>query len=468
MLELSATQTNTPRHTFPLSTTKSLLAMMALMHIAGPAEGRRMDNMSVKRGTFRLCVLMVGFWVVSSAARADAVLDWNTIAVNTTVANKQSPFAQGRTVAIVQLAVFEAVNAIKGDYKPYLGITEPSSASAEAAAIEAAFKVLFDYFPDPATQAALLADRASSLGAIPDGQAKIDGVQAGDDAAAAMTILRAHDGSSPPLTYQPGPPVPGQWQATSSCPKNANGIQVGIAFNWQFITPFGISSASDYLLGPPPALTSKAYTRAYNEVVTVGAIDSMVRSQDRANVALFFAVTSPTQAMNQAAREVAQEKGGSLSENARALALMNMAISDSLVASFYNKYHYIFWRPETAIHGGDIDGNPKTEADPDWAPFIATPCFPSYPSNHGSATNAAAEVLRRLYGKAAHAITLTNPATTIVLQYDSFKEITDDISDARVYGGIHFRTDQEAGADLGRAIGTAVFKNNLRPAHDHD
>jgi membrane-associated phospholipid phosphatase len=442
---------------------------MALMHIAGLAEGGRMENMNVRRGTFRLCVLMLSLWLVSAAARADAVLDWNTIAVKTAVDNKQNPFAQARTVAIVQLAVFEAVNGITGDYKPYLGINEPSSASAEAASIEAAYRVLSDYFPDLATQAALLADRTSSLASIPDDQAKIDGIQAGDDAAAAITALRAHDGSSPPLTKQPGPPVPGEWQATSSCPKNANGIQVGIAFNWQFITPFGISSASDYLLRPPPPLTSEAYAKAYNEVMTVGAIDSTARPQDRSDVALFFAATSPTQAFNQAARLVAEEKGGSLSENARALALMNMAISDSLVASFYNKYHYNFWRPETAIRGGDIDSNRKTGADPDWAPFVTTPCFPSYPSNHGSASSAAAEVLRRLYGEAAHSITLTNPAVpTIALQYDSFKEITDDISDARVYGGIHFRTDQEAGADLGRAIGRAVYRNNLRPAHDVD
>ena len=108
----------------------------------------------------------------------------------------------------------------------------------------------------------------------------------------------------------------------------------------------------------------------------------------------------------------------SLSENARALALINMAINDSLVASFFNKYHYNFWRPETAIHAGDTDGNPKTDADPNWVPFIATPCFPSYPSNHGSAANAAAEVMRRLYGEAGHSITLSNPAVpTIVLQY---------------------------------------------------
>ena len=166
-------------------------------------------------------------------------------------------------------------------------------------------------------------------------------------------------------------------------------------------------------------------------------------------------------------RQVAQQQQRSLSENARALALLNMAINDSLVASFFNKYHYNFWRPETAIRAGDTDGNRKTEADPNFLPFILTPCFPSYPSNHGSGTNAAAEVMRRLYGEAGHSITVSNPAVpTIVLQYTSFGQITDDISDARVYGGIHFRTDQVAGARLGRAVGTAVYKNNLRAVND--
>jgi membrane-associated phospholipid phosphatase len=248
-----------------------------------------------------------------------------------------------------------------------------------------------------------------------------------------------------------------------------NGIAVGIAFQWQNVTPFGISSATDFLLGPPPALTSNQYAEVYNEVMTLGSIDSTDRPQDRANVALFFAATSPTQAFNQAAQQVALEQGSSLSENARTLALINMAMNDSLVASFLNKYHYNFWRPETAIQAGDTDGNPKTVGDPNWVPFIVTPCFPSYPSNHGSAGNGAAEVLRRLYGEAGHSITLTNPAVpTIVLQYTSFKQITDDISDARVYGGIHFPSDQKAGADLGRAVGTSVFKNNLRPVHDDD
>lgn len=412
------------------------------------------------------CVGMLSL-LTPRIASADAVLDWNAIAVNTAAANKQNPFAQGRTAAIVQLAVFEAVNSITHEYQPYLGtVHAPRGASAQAAAIEAAYKVLSTYFP--ASLATLTADRTASLASIPNDQAKTDGIATGDAAAADMILLRASDGATPAQFKIPGPAVPGDWQATASCPI-VNGVAQGIAFQWQYVVPFGIERASDFLLDPPPALASEAYARAYNEVMTVGAINSTERPQDRANVALFFAAASPTQAFNQAARQVAEQRGGSLTENARALALMNMAINDALVASFFNKYRYNFWRPETAIHGGNTDGNRKTQADPSWAPFITTPCFPSYPSNHGSAANAAAEILRRIYGEAGHAMMLTNAAVpTIVLQYTSFREICDDISDARVYGGIHFRTDQEAGADLGRAIGAAVYRHNLRRTHDDD
>ena len=428
---------------------------------------KKMDGRTTKRTFGLLCVLVVSLSFGSAVASADVVLDWNVIAVDTAVANHQSPFDQARYAAIVQLAVFEAVNSITRDYQPYLGtIVAPSGASPDAAAIEAAYRVLRTYFPGSAPT--LDADLATSMASIPDGQAKIDGIATGDAAALAMIALRANDHSSPPQFKIPGPPVPGEWQATSSCPI-VNGVAVGIAFQWQFITPFGIPSVKAFFLVPPPALTSNQYAKTYNEVMTVGSLTSTERPPDRANVALFYAADSPTQAFNQAARQVAVEKGDTLSRNARALALVNMAISDSLVASFFNKYHYNFWRPETAIHEGDTDGNPKTDADPNYAPFIVTPCFPSYPSNHGSAGNGAAEVLRRLYGEAGHSITLTNPTVpNIVLKYSSFRQITNDISDARVYGGIHFRTDQEAGADLGRAIGTAVYKNNLRSMHDED
>jgi hypothetical protein len=428
---------------------------------------KRMHGDATKR-TLGLCMLIAALLFRSAVAKADAVLDWNVIAVNTAIASGQTPFAQARYAAIVQLAVFEAVNAITRDYRPYLGnIVAPHRASADAAAIQAAYRVLSTYFP--ASASTLGTARANSLALIPDGKARNDGIATGDAAAYAMIALRANDGSSPAQFKIPGPADPGEYQATPSCPI-VNGIAVGTFFQWQNITPFGISSVSEFLLDPPPALESNQYAKAYNEVKAVGSRDSTERPQDRTNVVLFYAASSPTLIFNQAARQiVAQEGRHSLSENARAFALINMAISDGAVASFFNKYHYKFWRPETAIHAGDTDGNRKTDPDPNWLPFIGAPCFPGYPSNHGSLSNAGAEVLRRLYGEAGHAITLSNPAVpTIVLQYGSFRQITDDISDARVYGGIHFRTDQDAGARLGRAVATAVYKNNLRAVHDND
>ncbi len=330
-----------------------------------------------KNRVLGLC-MMIATLFGAAVAKADVVLDWNVIAVNTAVTNGQNPYAQARYAAIVQLAVFESVNAITGEYHPYLGtIVAPPGACPEAAAIQAAYRVLSTYFP--ASASTLDAERANSLASIPDGQAKTSGIATGEAAALAMIALRANDGSSPPQFKIPGPSVPGEWQATPSCPI-VNGVAVGIGHQWQNVTPFGISSVNVYLLDPPPVLTSHEYSKTYNEVMTVGSIDSTERPQDRANVALFYAASSPTQVFNQAVQQVAQERWHSLTENARALAVMNMAMNDSLVAAFFNKYHYNFWRPETAIHAGDTDGNPKTDPDPSWAPFVTTPCFPSYPS----------------------------------------------------------------------------------------
>jgi PAP2 superfamily len=156
-------------------------------------------------------------------------------------------------------------------------------------------------------------------------------------------------------------------------------------------------------------------------------------------------------------------------EIARALALLNIATNDALVASFWTKYHYNRWRPETAILEGNLDDNAKTDADQSFVPYILTPCFPTHPSNHGSGSNSAAEILNRVYGASGHAITMANAAVPgLTFHYTRVNQITDDISDARIYGGIHFRFDQEAGANLGRDIGTFVYKHNLRRARYSD
>jgi hypothetical protein len=199
-------------------------------------------------------------------------------------------------------------------------------------------------------------------------------------------------------------------------------------------------------------------------VKAVGAAEGADRPKDRADVAHLYAAVGDAILWNPIARQVAASKNSSLSENARAFALLNVALSDAAVAVLDTKYHYVLWRPETAIRAGGTDGNPRTEGDPSYTPFIPTPCFPSYPSGHATSSYAAREILERLYGFKGHSITVSSPAVPgVTLKYTDFKTITADIDDARVYGGIHFRFDQEGGAELGRRLGTYVYRHSLRP-----
>lgn len=422
------------------------------------AAGRKILRMSA--------FLLIGLASTAAMASADVVLDWNAIAARTVLVG-QSPFHQARLMSITQLAVFEAVNAVTGEYESYLEtpISAPAGTSAEAAAIAAAHTVLKNYFPLNTT---IDTDRANSLAAIPDGSAKTNGIAVGEAAAAAMIALRANDGSAPPAFYSPTSSLVGEWQTTPNCPPAG-----GQFYQWQDVTPFGIESPSQFLLPAPPALTSNLYAKAFLEVKTMGAAASVDRPADRTLVARLYAATSPSFALSMAARQVAAAKGLSLSENARAFALIMMGSNDSLIASFYNKYHHNLWRPETGIRLGALDDNRKTDDDPAFVPFITTPCFPSYPSNHASGTNGGLEMMRRLFGAAGHDITITNtvpalgalPSVVITVQYTQLKQISDDVDDARVYGGIHWRFDQDAGNDLGRAIATEIYKNHLRPVH---
>jgi hypothetical protein len=396
-----------------------------------------------------------------ATASADVVLDWNAIAIrtlSTQPAPGVNPFFQARFMAITQLAVFEAVNAVNGGYEPYVGtVGQAPGASADAAAIAAAYRVLATYFSSVVTIAALDADRASSLAAIPDSPAKTAGIAVGEAAAQAMIALRANDGSAPVPPVVPSSGVPGDWQLTQGCAG-------GAFFQWSGVAPFGIERAADFLPAPPPHLSSNAYAKDYRELARVGGVGSVERPQDRADVARYYQSISPSQALNMAARQLATARGHSLSKNAWVLALLNMAVNDSLIVSFAAKYQYGFWRPETAIRLGASDGNPRTEPDEAFSPFISTPCFPSYPSNHASGTNGGLEVLRRAYGAAGHSLSLPHPTLPMTLQYTSLKQIADDVDDARVYGGIHFRFDQVAGGRLGREVATHVWQHNLRAA----
>jgi hypothetical protein len=372
-----------------------------------------------------------------------------------------NPVLESRWAAITQLAVFEAVNSIIGDYEPYLGVIDaPEWASPEAAAIAAAHAILVTIRPGNA--ATLDALRTASLAAIPNGPEKEAGIMVGEDAALAMLLLRADDGSSDVVPYTPGT-NPGDWQPTP--PAFAPALLPG----WGDVTPFGLEEGSQFRASPPPALHTALYAMDYEEVKLLGRFDSPFRPQDRTDVARFFAATSPVQTWNPAARQASLAQGLTLSENARIFALLGMAMADGAIAAFDTKYHYELWRPVTAIRNGEIDGNGFTEADPDWLPLIPTPPFPSYASAHATVSGAARRVLDRELGKRDHDVTLSNPTLPgIVLEYSAFEEITEDIDDARIYGGIHFRFDQEAGSLQGRKVGLYILENYLRSWEDFD
>jgi hypothetical protein len=275
-----------------------------------------------------------------------------------------------------------------------------------------------------------------------------------------MVANRTGDGSAPPLFYVPDNYDPYQWQIT--LPPYGGCSAAGGAFrHWPNVRPFGIESASQFRADPPPALSSGVYAQDFNEVKRVGELNSTERPQDRTNVALVYGATG-AELFNSIATQIAASRNDEITDTARTLALMNMAIADAAISVFDTKYFYKTWRPATAIARADEDGNKWTEAAA-FTPFIRTPCFPSYPSAHGSLSGAARTVLERAYGKNNHSITVSHPAVPgIVLNYTDLRTITDDISDARVYGGIHFRFDQDAGERQGHAVGQFEFNNLLQ------
>ena len=398
-----------------------------------------------------LCVCLA-----AAVAHADAVTDWNAI-MQATVAPSNA-FVQARAGAIVQLAVFEAVNSITKKYRPYVGtISAPSGASAEAAAIVAAHRTLVTLYP--ANTAALDDVEATSLAAIPDGQSKGDGVSVGEAAAAVILALRANDGSGNIVPYTPGTDA-GDWQPTP--PAFAPALLPG----WGQVTTFGVLNGAQFRLPPPPGLCSARYARDFNEVKLVGDANSTVRPQDRTDVAHFYIIAA-VQVYNPAARQVSAAQGKTLSQNAHDFALLAMAMCDGLISSMETKYYYNRWRPVTAIRAADIDGNPNTQANTSWLPLTVTPPFPSYPSAHASAGGAARKILERIYGKDGFSVTLTSPtAPGVVLHYTAWHQITNDIDDARIFGGIHYRYDQDGGARQGWQIGSYILETQLLPSSE--
>ena len=415
-----------------------------------------------------LLVVLFSPGAVHSDPATDPVLEWNAIMRTTVVEIESNPFDQTRSGAMMHLAMFEAVNAIVGDYQPYLRTIEaPPDALPEAAAIAAAHHTLvglvldLDLPPEIKDEIKdnLDASLEASLLEIPDGELKTDGIEVGQAAADAILALRADDGwenrSDPP--YTPGT-EPGDWQPTPP------GFATALYPNWGKVTAFGIENGEQFRSNRPPAIHTGKYARDYNEVKAVGDVDSTMRPEGKTDRARYFGGNPPVQVFGQSASQASAAQGKSLSENARIFALLHMAMADGLISSMESKFHYEYWRPVTAIRAGDTDGNRNTEPDPDWLSLVVNPPYPSYPSNYASAANAARAVLEKVYGKGGHSITLVsaNPMVDVTLHYTTFSQMTDDINDARVYGGIHFRFEQDAGSRMGWHVGSYTLRNHLK------
>ncbi len=364
------------------------------------------------------------------------------------------PFPAARWMAMVQVAVFEAVNAVTGKYQPYLGtVTAPPGASADAAAVMASYTTLVTLFP---AQSGLLDQRRdASLAQIPAGQAKTDGSAVGIAAANAVLADRANDGSAPATFYLPTTSNPYEWQVYAGCPAGG-----GAFFNWKNIKPFSILGSSQFRALPPPLLGSEIYNRDLKETKTYGGVNSASRPQDRTDVARLYAAANPPALWNGILLQLVSSRNDEITDTARTMAIMNMAVSDAAVSVFETKYWYKTWRPLTAIPYADAGtrGMPVTTFNP----LIATPCFPSYPSAHGTLSSAAIEVLEKTYGRFGRIITVQQASVPgVVLQYSDIRDILKDISDARVFGGIHFRFDQVAGEQQGTAVADYVMDHTL-------
>jgi hypothetical protein len=425
----------------------------------------------------------------SADSPATAVLDWNkhtldALANATTAATPgagMTPPVQAVHLAMVQGAVYDAVNAIDGGHEPYLaGLpSAPSSASEAAAAATAAHDVLvavLNQAPLTATFTAavrdaiierlntLLASSIAAATAVDGASAVSDGVDAGQAAAAAMILQRTGDGRWGPFRFTCGED-PGDWRpATSTVCTTPSGPSDPFAWVAK-VDPFVVQSGLQFVSKGPRNLTSGAYAKEYNEVKTLGAPNS-VRSTEQQAVSDFF-VVPPIEMYNRAFREYAVTRGLTLAEQAYLFAKLTLSGGDALITCWEDKALHSFWRPLTAIRLGDEDGNPKTDGDPNWTSAIATPPYPDHSSGYNCATGSYMEAAELYFGTDRTTFTLQHatPDATSPRTYQHFRDVWDDTIDARVYQGIHFRSADEQGAEIGRNIALWVDEHALQPVN---
>ena len=387
---------------------------------------------------------------LSGLAAADVVTDWNEKAVAVGYA-ANAGHANAWNVAIVHLAIFEALNSIEPRYTPYRKrLPVEPGASRDAAAAAAAHYVLMRVYPAQAKDL----DKAlqASLAGIADGPSKANGLRLGEQSGAVIVAERSTDGFNAPNTYRP---------ATSAGTYVPTVLPAG--FNVASMRPFALKTGNQFRPAALYALTSPEWAKDYNEVKRMGAKTGSARTAEQTEIARFWEMIGPA-TYNPLVSQLSVPKGLDVLDNARVFALVAMATADALVAIFDAKYAYNFWRPVTAIRNADMDGNDATERDAAWEPFISTPMHPEYPCAHCITHSAAATVLEAFFGNSIPPVKLTSTtAPGVTRTFTRLSDYVTEVINARIYDGVHYRTSGEVGAAMGRKIGEYTVQNYFKP-----
>ena len=395
----------------------------------------------IRNHAVRICIAASLLAGVVPNANADVITDWNIKAGEIVTESKLGTPPAIRAMAIVQTSVYEAVNA-----------TAPGASvdAAVAAANRATLTKLM-----PSQQASIDAAYQAALAQVADGPAKAAGIAVGEQAAAAVLARRADDGALPAESHRPhttaGTYVPTATPAVTQ---------------WSQRKPWLMASAAQFRPGPPPALTSDAWARDYNEVKSFGAKNSTRRSAEQTEIARFWEYSLPA-IYHGVVLSVAQVPGRNMTQNARMFAAVAQAMDDAMISVFEAKYHYNFWRPATAIRNGDIDGNDATQREASWTSFIDAPMHPEYPSAHSILAAAVGTVLKAEIGKGPMPVlTTTSPtAKGASRRWTNLDDFTREVGDARIYEGIHYRTSTDVGIAMGKQIGALTVEKFLQILH---
>jgi hypothetical protein len=391
---------------------------------------------------------------LGATASADAITDWNEKAIALVTKHRMLPPQAERVIACMHVAMFDAVNAVDRHYEPYSAtISAPTDASKETAAAAAAHGVLAQLFPKDGEE--LRAALTGYLAPMQEGSSKSEGVKLGEIVAAKTLMNREGDGADAPDAYRPKT-KPGVYIPT---PITASSM-------WPKVKPFAMTSPSQFRPQPPLALASAEWATEFNEVKSLGSKASKQRTARQTEDANFWLITGPV-SYYPIARQLVAAKKMDLVESARFMAFVSTAVADSFIAVFDAKYHYEFWRPITAIRNGDTDDNPATELDATWQPIDNTPMHPEYPCAHCISSAAVASVIEAVLGSAdIPEVTMTSTtAPGVTHRWTNVWSYADEVSQARIYAGFHYRFSTRVGQDMGRQIGRLVTQKLMREAN---